>query len=133
MKLLLDTNAVIWAAFDPNRISEPIRRLLSDTGNQLSYSVTALWEIAIKNGTRRALQINSLQIDPFQFRNLLQGAGFAEVPITAEHTLGTAQLPRLHGDPFDRILLAQAVIEDMTLITSDRTMLQYPGIAMLAV
>ncbi len=128
MRLLLDTNAVIWAALDPDRISEPIRRLLSDTGNQLSYSVTALWEIAIKNGTRK-----SLQIDPFTLRALLKEAGFEELPITAEHTLATSRLPRLHGDPFDRILLAQAAVEEMTLITSDRTMLEYPNISMLPV
>ncbi len=127
MNLLLDTNALICMAMQPERISESIRGLLSDVNNELSYSVTALWEIAIKNGTRR-----SLHIDPFAFRGLLQEADLDELPITAEHTLATSRLPRIHGDPFDRILIAQALVEGMTLITSDRVMLEYPGVLMLA-
>lgn len=127
MKFLLDTNAVLWIAFEPERIRESTRALLSDTGNEVSYSVTALWEVAIKNGTRR-----SLYVDPSVLRSLLLKEGFEELSITAEHTLAVQNLPRLHGDPFDRILIAQAMAEGLTLITSDRIMLRYPGVKLLA-
>ncbi len=126
MKLLLDTNAVIAVAVQPEKVSKPIRLLLADIHNELSYSVTALWEITIKNGTRRSLRIN-----PFAFRVLLQENGFRELSITAEHTLAVNQLPRIHGDPFDRILIAQAMVEGMTLVTSDREMLDYTNAPML--
>lgn len=126
MNLLLDTNAVLWTALEPERLSERTRTLLSDDANNVSYSVTALWEIAIKNGTRR-----SLNVDPFTLRALLREEGFGELPITAEHALAVSGLPRLHGDPFDRILIAQAVVERLTLITADRAMLRYPGVMLL--
>ena len=127
MNLLLDTNALLRMAFEPERISGTTRALLADGENRISYSVTALWEIAIKNGTRR-----SLRIDPFSFRRLLLEAEFEELPITAAHTLAVNELPRIHGDPFDRILIAQAIIERKILITSDRILLEYPGVSVLA-
>ncbi len=126
MRLILDTNAVLWTTFEPERIRESTRALLADAENEVSYSVTALWEIAIKNGTRRPLCV-----DPFALRGLLQEEGFRELPITAEHALAVSGLPRLHGDPFDRILIAQAMVERMTLVTSDRVILRYPGVKLL--
>lgn len=128
MKLLLDTNAVLFAAQSPHRISEPVRRLLAEAGNQLTYSVTALWEIAIKNGSQR-----SFDVDAQALRGLLQEEGFQELPVTGEHALALRRLPRLHRDPFDRILLAQALVENMTLITSDRDMLRYKDVPMLPI
>ena len=113
-------------ANQPERISEPTRQVLSEISNELNYSVTALWEIVIKNGTRR-----SLHVDPFAFRALLLEAGFEELPIKAEHAIAAGGLPRLHGDHFDRILIAQAIVEGMVLITSDRAMLMYPGVMKL--
>ncbi len=126
MKLLLDTNAVLWIAFEPERIRESTYALLSEAGTEINYSVTALWEIAIKNGTSRSLHVN-----PSVFRGLLQKEGFGELPIRAEHTLAVQSIPRLHGDPFDRILIAQAMVEGMTLLTSDRIMLRYPDVKLL--
>lgn len=82
-----------------------------------------MWEIAIKSGLRRP----DFRIDPRRLRRRLFDNGYIELPVSGEHTVSLGSLPAIHKDPFDRILVAQAMIEDMTLLTSDVMVAQYPG------
>ena len=128
MRLLLDTCVLVWIALEPERISARQRPLFEDPDHDLAFSVAALWEIAMKEGTKR-----SLNLDPRIFRQRLLSNRYEELAITAEHTLALTRLPRIHGDPFDRILLAQAQVEDRLLATGDGRLLAYPGVRTLAV
>lgn len=121
MKLLLDTHILLWAAADmlPARAEE----LLLDEGNVLFFSPASIWEIVIKNGLGRA----DFQADPRGLREGLLKNHYQELPITGEHALAVKDLPRLHKDPFDRILLAQAVCENLTFLTCDKVLKEYPG------
>jgi PIN domain nuclease of toxin-antitoxin system len=128
MRLLLDTHVLIWLAAFPDRIPADRLRLFEDPANELAYSVTALLEIAVKNGTRR-----SLELDPRHFRRRLLESGYTELPIQADHALAVTSLPRLHADLFDRILIAQAIVEDRVLVSADRLVLQYPDVQKVAI
>lgn len=121
--LLLDTHLLLWAASDPRRLSEEAVSLISDTGNRLYFSAASLWEIVIKNGLDRA----DFAVDPHVLRRGLVENGYLELPVSARHTLAVAHLPRIHRDPFDRILVAQAESEGLRLLTSDDTVATYPG------
>lgn len=122
MKYLLDTHTLIWAAGNPDRLSQAARSLLDDPGNELIYSAASLWEIAIKRGLGRS----DFQVDPRLMRRGLLDNGYTELPITGSHSVAVDDLPRLHNDPFDRILIAQAVVEGMTLLRADPVVAQYP-------
>lgn len=89
----------------------------------LTFSVASLWEITIKRGLNRP----DFVVEPVVMRRNLLAVGYAELPILAAHAFEIRNLPALHGDPFDRILLAQAAVEGLTLLTSDRTLARYPG------
>ena len=128
MRLLLDTHVLLWAASQPDRLRAEALEILQNPEHEPAYSVAALWEIAVKNNTRR-----SLRLDPGHLRRRLLENGYEELPILAEHALAVSRLPRLHGDPFDRILIAQAMVEDRVLVTADRTILQYPLLQTIAV
>lgn len=123
MKLLLDTHLLIWAAIDSHRLSAKARKLLADPTNELLYSAASLWEIAIKHGLGRA----DFQVDARVLRRGLQDNGYQELPITGAHTVAVESLPPIHKDPFDRILVAQATVEGITLLTSDVLVAKYPG------
>ena len=123
MKLLLDTHLLIWAAIDSHRLSAKARKLLTDPANELLYSAASLWEIAIKHGLGRA----DFQVDARVLRRGLQDNGYQELPITGAHTVAIESLPPIHKDPFDRILVAQATVEGITLLTSDVLVAKYPG------
>ncbi len=97
--------------------------LLADPSNTLIFSVASLWEITIKYGLRRA----DFDVDPVSFYQDLVESDFVELPITAAHALGVSLLPRLHKDPFDRLILAQTNAEGLTLLTNDATLAKYPG------
>ena len=127
MRLLLDTHILVWIALAPERIPKEHRKLFQDPKHELAFSVSALWEIAMKEGTKR-----SLNLDLRVLRSRLFADGYEEIPITAEHLLAVAKLPRLHGDPFDRILIAQAQLEDRTLVTGNEQVLRYPNVRTLA-
>lgn len=126
MRLLLDTHILIWATttegYDP-RMSVEAADLIDDPGNQLHFSPIAVWECAIKTAKGRA----SFQIDPHVLRRGLLDNGYVEIPITAAHAAATQHLPPIHKDPFDRMLVAQATVEGVTLLTSDATVARYPG------
>ncbi len=123
MRLLLDTQMLLWAAGQPERLSAPTRRLLNNPKHDLFFSAASLWEIAIKHGLGRS----DFRADPRQLRRGLLDNGYTEIPITSEHAVTLDLLPALHKDPFDRILLAQALAEGVTLITVDAELARYPG------
>ena len=123
MKLLLDTHLLLWAAGKPGRLSPDARRLMKDAGNELIFSAASLWEIVIKRGLGR----DDFQVDPRLFRRGLLDNGYIELPIGSEHAVAIDGLPLLHKDPFDRILIAQALVEGIILLTMDPLVAQYPG------
>ena len=123
MKLLLDTHLLLWAAGAPRRLPAAARKLLDDPGNEPLFSAASLWEIAIK----RSLGREDFRVDPRLLRRGLLENGYAELPITGEHATAVDDLPRLHKDPFDRMLIAQAMVESVTLLTADPQLARYPG------
>ena len=123
MILLLDTHLLLWAVGTPDRLSTQARSLLEEPDNQLAFSVASLWEIAIKRGLGRS----DFQVDPRLLRRGLTDNGYRELAITGEHALQVDALPPIHKDPFDRILVAQAMAEGITLLTSDEIVARYPG------
>ncbi len=123
MKLLLDTHLLLWAAQGFDYLPPDAQTLMSDHENELLFSVASLWEIVIKCGLGR----NDFKIDPSIFRHGLLENGYSELPIFSEHALVISMLPPIHKDPFDRLLVAQAIAEGVTLLTSDAHVAQYPG------
>jgi PIN domain nuclease of toxin-antitoxin system len=121
--LLLDTHLLLWAAGEPERLSRKTRRLLEDASSQLWFSAASLWEVAIKH----ALGREDFQVEPNRLRRALVTNGWHELTISSDHALATLDLPPIHKDPFDRILIAQAHVEGVTLVTSDDIVAQYPG------
>ena len=121
MKLLLDTHIVLWAAGQPEKLSESARTLLKSPENVLFFSAANIWEIVIKLGLGR----EDFKVDPRRLRKMLIVHGYTELPITAEHAITVETLPLLHKDPFDRLLLAQARTEGMMLLTVDASVSQY--------
>jgi PIN domain nuclease of toxin-antitoxin system len=121
MKLLLDTHLLLWAAASPDRLSAAALSLLNDPAHELVFSAASLWEIAIKCRLGR----KDFRVDPRLLRRGLLDNGYLELPITSEHAVATHSLPPLHKDPFDRILVAQAMVEGMELLTVDPIVAQY--------
>ncbi|MCA6285287.1 type II toxin-antitoxin system VapC family toxin [Phenylobacterium sp.] len=122
MNLLLDTHIVLRAARGVD-LGAGLRRLLEDPANRLVFSAASIWEIAIKSGLGRP----DFDVPSGVFRRGLLEAGYEELPVTGAHAAALQGLPALHRDPFDRILVAQAMVESLTLLTADRTILAYPG------
>jgi PIN domain nuclease of toxin-antitoxin system len=123
MKLLLDTHVLLWAAGAPEQLSTEARKLLEDPRNELFFSAASLWEVAIK----RSLGRPDFQVDARVLRRGLLDNGYGELAITSEHTVFIDNLPPIHKDPFDRILVAQASVEGIVLLTVDALVAQYPG------
>lgn len=121
MKLLLDTHILLWAAGAPEKLSDTARSMLLDESNKLFFSSASIWEIVIK----RSLGRDDFRVDPLRLRRLLTVNGYIEVPVLSDHALGVGQLPMLHKDPFDRILVAQAKGEGMLLLTVDTSVKEY--------
>jgi len=121
--LLLDTQILLWAVNQPDRLPAVARTLLTNPDNDLLFRPASLWEIAIKNMLGR----DDFRVEPRVLRRGLLDNGYAELPITGEHAVNIDSLPRLHKDPFDRILLAQAITEGITLLTSDVQVARYGG------
>ena len=123
MKLLLDTHVVLWAVGEPHRLPADARALMEEEATELVFSAASLWEIAIKNGLGR----ESFSVDPRLLRRNLLESDYRELPITGAHATAVDLLPPIHRDPFDRILIAQAQIEGLTLVTADSMLARYPG------
>ena len=123
MNLLLDTHVLLWAAGASRQLPDDVRTLLEDPGNELFFSAASLWEIAIKNGLGR----EEFSVDPRLLRRGLLENGYVELPVTGAHAVAVDLLPPIHKDPFDRVLVAQAQIEGITLLTVDEVVARYPG------
>ena len=123
MKLLLDTHVLLWAAGEPRRLSKQARILIDNPGNELLFSAASIWEVAIKRGLGR----QDFKVDARLLRRGLLDNGYSELPIISDHVVATESLPPIHKDPFDRILVAQATVEGVTLLTLDSLVSQYPG------
>lgn len=123
MKLLLDTHLLLWAAGSPEQLPAAARTLLENSQNELLYSVASLWEIAIKRGLGRS----DFKVDARLLRRGLLDNGYQELAVTSEHAVFIDSLPPLHKDPFDRMLVAQATVEGVILLTADALVAQYPG------
>jgi PIN domain nuclease of toxin-antitoxin system len=124
MKLLLDTHLLLWAAGEPNRLSAAARKLISNSANELLFSAASIWEVAIKRGLGR----KDFQANPRLLRRGLLDNGYTELPILSDHVVAIDNLPPIHKDPFDRLLVAQASVEGITLLTADSVVAQYPGL-----
>ena len=123
MKLLLDTHLLLWAAGMPDRLPAEARARMDDSLAELHFSPVSLWEVILKRGLGRA----DFQVDPHVLRRGLLDNGYLELPVTSAHAVAVDGLPPLHKDPFDRLLVAQATVEGITLITSDAMVARYPG------
>jgi PIN domain nuclease of toxin-antitoxin system len=123
MKLLLDTHLLLWAADDSDSLSPAARALIEDPANDLLFSAVSIWEISIKHGLKRA----DFKIEPHVFMRALLDGGYGELPLTSKHAVTVGLLPPIHKDPFDRILIAQAQSEGITLLTADPIVARYPG------
>jgi PIN domain nuclease of toxin-antitoxin system len=123
MKLLLDTHLLLWAAGAPARLPPAARALLEDADNALLFSAASLWEVAIKQQLDRA----DFRADARRLRRGLLDNDYTELAISGPHAVALDLLPDLHRDPFDRILIAQATVEGITLLTADSQVARYPG------
>src|SRR5258707_1548777 len=123
MKLLLDTHLLLWAAGEPQRLSKQARTLIDNPENEPLFSAASLWEVAIKRGLGR----EDFKVDARLLRRGLLDNGYGELPIVSDHVVATESLPPIHKDPFDRVLVAQATVEGITLLTIDSLVSQYPG------
>ena len=119
MKLLLDTNILMFAAL--GELPKAAQHLLEDEENQLYYSVAAIWELIIKTGTGKL----DLQMSAKEFETELIAAGYQALPINSKHAHCLSTLKNVHRDPFDRIMLAQALHEGMDFISTDHLLTQY--------
>lgn len=123
MRLLLDTHLLIWLAEDDPRLSVRARELIGDPGAEVFFSVASLWELAIK----ASLGKSDFQVDASLLRTTLLENGFLELAILSAHAVAVARLAHIHRDPFDRLLVPQAQIEDLTLLTVDSKVARYAG------
>jgi PIN domain nuclease of toxin-antitoxin system len=121
VKLLLDTQLLLWAAVAPERLSARAKREINDPENQLLFSAASLWEIAIKSSLGRA----NFNVEPRVLRRAMLDNGYVELPVNSEHAVNVDNLPPLHKDPFDRLLLSQALVEGITLLTADEQLARY--------
>ena len=124
MRLLLDAHLLLWAAETPDRLSKAARDLIADPANAPMFSAASMWEI----GTKFALGRDDFTYDPRTLRRDLLNHGYAEIPVTSEHANAVLALPRIHRDPFDRILVAQSVVEGIVLLTADPIVARYQGL-----
>jgi PIN domain nuclease of toxin-antitoxin system len=123
MRLLLDTHILLCAVANSSKLSVAARALIGDLDNALIFSSVSLWEVAIKSGRRR----DDFRIDVSSLRRNLLDNGYAELAMTGAHAAALTGLPLIHRDPFDRMLAAQAIVEGLTLVTSDSAVARYPA------
>lgn len=121
MPLLLDTNILLFMAYEPARLKKHVVDLLEDTENTLCFSAASIWEVVIKSSLNKP----DFSVIPAELREGLFAAGLIEIPVRSEHALLVADLPdKLHKDPFDRLIVAQAKHGKMPLITHDSKLIE---------
>ena len=123
MNLLLDTQVALWALTDCPRLSERARTLILNPDATVFFSAASVWEIAIKHRLARS----DMPVSGAEAEVLFREAGYVELPVSAAHAAATEKLPGHHADPFDRMLVAQALYEPLRLLTHDRQLLTYGG------
>ena len=123
MRFLPDTHLLIWTSQNSQRLSAAARNHIGDPANEIFFSAISIWEVAIKQSLQRA----TFTVDAHTLRRGLLARGFRELSLTSDHAVQVAMLPKIHQDPFDRILIAQAISEDITLLTVDADIAKYPG------
>ena len=123
MRLLLDTHVFLWVLAGSRQLKAPVRRLL-DEADAVYVSSASVWEVAIKAA------LGKIEADPLSVAQAIGPSGFTELPITSGHAAAVAALPALHHDPFDRLLIAQALQEPLRLLTADDTVAQYGGMVL---
>lgn len=127
MRILLDTHVLLWSFYKPERLSVPARENIQDPDNVILFSAASMWEIAIKAALRRA----DFQVEPDRMLALMSTAGFIEAPVTASVAVTVRDLPHHHSDPFDRLLVAQAMAEPAILMTADAKLQAYSDLVRL--
>ena len=121
MKILLDTHIALWVLADDKRLSNIARVILEDGSNELYISSASVWEIAIKN----AKNPESMKTTAEEFANYCEEAGIISLPIKNEHIFELNNLDNIHNDPFDRLLMAQSISEELKLMTHDSKIVNY--------
>jgi len=120
--VILDTHAFLWFALSPDRVPQPLLASLRDPSVPVFLSALVCWELAIKHRSGKLRAVDDL--DPF-IEAQRQALVLTDLPVRREHALRTQGLPSLHGDPFDRLLVAQALVEGLPLVTNDRMIRRY--------
>ena len=121
MRFLLDTHLLLWAAASSKRLPGEVRDLLEDSANDAYFSAASVWEIAIKSTLGR----KDFVVDLAALERALPSMGLLELPVSAAHAAAVARLPRIHQDPFDRLLVAQSIAEPLTLVSNDAVLARY--------
>jgi PIN domain nuclease of toxin-antitoxin system len=121
MKYLLDTHIILWAATDVKRLSRKAKTILEDMANVLYFSPISLWEISVKH----AKHPDQMAITSEQARELAVKMGFIELPVRSRHGVDIANLPDIHNDPFDRMLITQARSDGLKLVSHDHKVAAY--------
>lgn len=127
MRILLDTHVLLWSFYTPERLSLSAQEQIQDADNVILFSAASIWEIAIKAALRR----QDFQIEPNRLLDLMGAAGFIEAPVTSRVAIAVRDLPQHHGDPFDRLLVAQAMAEPAILLTADSKLQAYSDLVRL--
>ena len=123
MRVLLDTHLLLWATAKQTRLPAAVADILEAADTKPYFSVVTIWEVAIKAARGRP----DFVVDPDRLRNIWLANGYLELDVTGAHAVAIGQLPLIHRDPFDRMLVVQAMVEGLDLLTSDPTLAQYPG------
>ena len=121
MRLLLDTHILLWALIEPERLGAEVRDGLEDPANVVLFSAASVWEMAIKSALGRA----DFRVSPFEIVENAKATGIEEAPVRSPAALAVASLPPHHHDPFDRLLVAQAITEPARLYTADAVLMAY--------
>ena len=124
MRLLLDTHVAVWVILDSPRLTRRARAVIADPTAEVHVSAVSLWEIAIKHALNRSGP-NAMPISATEARAWFEESNFRSLPITDAHAVAVETLPPHHADPFDRLLIAQAITEPMRLLTHDAAMTAY--------
>jgi PIN domain nuclease of toxin-antitoxin system len=122
MNYLVDTNVLIWMSMQSSGLSKETTRILESLDNTIWFSAISFLEVAIKQSLRKA----DFNVDPIRLRVALIAEGYHELSVTGAHAVRVLDLPLIHRDPFDRLLVAQALCEDLVLMTADRAIADYP-------
>ena len=124
MRLLLDTQVFLWSVTDDRKLTKAARKLILDA-DDVFVSSASIWEASIKAG------LGKLDVDVNQLVSEIEASGFSELPVRAVHAAMVRDLPDIHGDPFDRLLIAQALSEPLRLVTSDGHLSKYTDLVVI--